>query len=104
MSLLHIGKIVTIYLRRYGQNWPYCRKIEEILSFFLHPARYRRTCDVLFKLSQERRLLKVVSLAMTSNVCRSCDGVDTRSPPLIVTHYLTKSTLTWSTVVGIATL
>jgi hypothetical protein len=29
-SLLHIVKIPTFYLRRYGQNCPYCRKIEEI--------------------------------------------------------------------------
>jgi hypothetical protein len=29
-SLLHIVKILTFYLRRYGQNCPYCRKIEEI--------------------------------------------------------------------------
>jgi hypothetical protein len=33
-ALVHIGKISTFYLRRYGQNWPYCRKIEEILIFF----------------------------------------------------------------------
>jgi hypothetical protein len=30
MTLLHIVKIPTFYLRRYGQNCPYCRKIEEI--------------------------------------------------------------------------
>jgi hypothetical protein len=30
ISLLHIVKIPTFYLRRYGQNCPYCRKIEEI--------------------------------------------------------------------------
>jgi hypothetical protein len=30
MSLVHIVKIPTFYLRRYGQNCPYCRKIEEI--------------------------------------------------------------------------
>jgi hypothetical protein len=29
-TLLHIVKIPTFYLRRYGQNCPYCRKIEEI--------------------------------------------------------------------------
>jgi hypothetical protein len=29
-ALLHIVKIPTFYLRRYGQNCPYCRKIEEI--------------------------------------------------------------------------
>jgi hypothetical protein len=29
-TLVHIVKIATFYLRRYGQNWPYCRKIEEI--------------------------------------------------------------------------
>jgi hypothetical protein len=29
-SLLHIVKIPTFYLRCYGQNCPYCRKIEEI--------------------------------------------------------------------------
>jgi hypothetical protein len=29
-SLVHIVKILTFYLRRYGQNCPYCRKIEEI--------------------------------------------------------------------------
>jgi hypothetical protein len=30
LTLLHIVKIPTFYLRRYGQNCPYCRKIEEI--------------------------------------------------------------------------
>jgi hypothetical protein len=29
-TLLHIVKITTFYLRRYGQNCPYCRKIEKI--------------------------------------------------------------------------
>jgi hypothetical protein len=35
-SLVHIGKMSMLYLRHYGQNWTYCRKIEEILNFFLH--------------------------------------------------------------------
>jgi hypothetical protein len=30
LSLVHIVKISTFYLQRYGQNCPYCRKIEEI--------------------------------------------------------------------------
>jgi hypothetical protein len=30
LTLLHLGQIPTFYLRRYGQNCPYCRKIEEI--------------------------------------------------------------------------
>jgi hypothetical protein len=38
-ALVHIEKIVTFYLRHYGQNWLYYRKIEEILNFFLHIAR-----------------------------------------------------------------
>jgi hypothetical protein len=32
--LVHIVKISTFYLGRYGQNWPYCRKIEEFFFFF----------------------------------------------------------------------
>jgi hypothetical protein len=30
MALVHIGKIAMFYLQCYGQNWPYCRKIEEL--------------------------------------------------------------------------
>jgi len=69
-------------LRRCEQNWPYCRKIEEILIFFLHTSQYRHTCDVLFKSLQERQHLEDVSLVTTSNVHRTCDGEDIRlSPP-----------------------
>jgi hypothetical protein len=38
-TLLHIVKIPTFYLRRYGQNCPYCRKIEEIYKKKIHVAR-----------------------------------------------------------------
>jgi hypothetical protein len=38
-SLVHIVKISTFYLRRYGQNWPYYRKMEEIYFYFFHIAR-----------------------------------------------------------------
>jgi hypothetical protein len=39
VTLLHIVKIPTFYLRRYGQNCPYCRKIEEIYKKKNHVAR-----------------------------------------------------------------
>jgi len=68
-------------LWRYGKNWPHYRKTKGILSFFLHLARYHCTCDVLFKLSQERHLLKVIARHMTSNVRRSCNDVDIGLPP-----------------------
>ena len=35
-TLLHLGQILTFYLRRYGQNCPYCRKIEEIYKKKIH--------------------------------------------------------------------
>jgi hypothetical protein len=38
-TLLHLGQIPTFYLRRYGQNCPYCRKIEEIYKKKNHVAR-----------------------------------------------------------------
>jgi hypothetical protein len=65
LSLVHIVKILTFYLRRYGQNCPYCRKIEEIY-------KKRNSCCSITSLLP-RFPLERLSCHVCEDVCCNCD-------------------------------